>query len=291
MTGIPTTHITDPHPDGKASSIDFTPTREADKSRVQKAEDYAYTINHALACTATDLIDPYVGKVTQKYLSRRISVGCGDDHGSGSHTHNWVGEVVGDFGAVPLTIGIQRFAPWIMDAVRYVAEPVMGDMFRHGAKKAAQASMLKAMDAGQPYNIEDFRTHAHAIYRYEMQHLPQGLMWTASSIGLNIATQKMIGSTAKPSHIFAGKLAGSSLSTGLLFGIRGFSPDSAHRWDKWATTNVLLPTTRAVGKLFGVRAKDVETMAEKKEAMENKHWTGRVLREAEATETATAASR
>ncbi|PZP86516.1 MAG: hypothetical protein DI582_02690 [Azospirillum brasilense] len=268
--------------DTTISTVDFAPQPEESKSRQDKGEDVAYTINHALACTATDLIDPYVGKWTQKYLNRRVSIGCGEDHGHDSSTaHNWIGEVVGDFGAVPLTIFVQRKMPFVMDAVRYAAEPILGDFFRHGAKEAARDRAMQAMEEGKPYSAEAYRAHAKEIYRYEMQHLPQGLMWTASSIGLNIATQKAIGNPSPVGHILAGKVTGSAISTGLLFGIRGAAPETAHRWDQFATGKVLIPATKVLGKLFGVHEKDIESMAQKKEALENSRWAGHVREQKE----------
>ena len=286
MAKRPDIHEPLPADSTDVSTIDFVPQDEASKTPRDKAEDYAYTINHALACTATDLIDPYVGKWTQKYLNRRVSIGCGHDHSAdgGSTAQNWIGEVVGDFGAVPLTILVQRQMPWLMDAVRYVAEPILGDFFRHGAKEAARTRAMEALQQGVPYSAEDFRAHAKEIYRYEMQHLPQGLMWTASSIGLNIATQKAIGNPSPASHIFAGKVTGSALSTGLLFGVRGLAPETAHRWDRWATSTVLLPGAKVIGKLIGVHEKDIESVAQKKDALENRDWANQVRQQQQTTE-------
>lgn len=279
MAKRPDIHEPLPADSTDVSTIDFVPQDEASKTRRDKAEDYAYTINHALACTATDLIDPYVGDWTQKYLKRRFSVGCGHDHSddkSGTKFQNIVGELVGDFGAVPLTILVQRHMPWLMNAIRYAAEPILGDFFRHGAKEAAKNRAVDALQQGVPYSAEAYRAHAKEIYRYEMQHLPQGLVWTASAIGLNIATQKAIGNPSPASHIFAGKLVGSGLSTGLLFGVRGLAPETAHRWDRWATSNVLLPGAKVIGKLIGVHEKDIESVAQKKDALENRDWANQV---------------
>ena len=89
--------------------------KASDKSSAQHAENIAYTINHALACTATDFIDPWIGRMTQKYLRQRVSIGCGHDH-SADHGTAWqgvVGELVGDFGAVPVTVAVQHYAPWV----------------------------------------------------------------------------------------------------------------------------------------------------------------------------------
>ncbi len=44
-----------------------------DKSDKQQfAEDLVYTINHAIVCGATDVLDPFIGNWTQQYLGRRF---------------------------------------------------------------------------------------------------------------------------------------------------------------------------------------------------------------------------
>jgi hypothetical protein len=59
--------------------------REAQKTKEERAEDIAYTINHSLACTATDFINPVIATLTEGRI--KGVGGCGHDH-SGDHGHH-----------------------------------------------------------------------------------------------------------------------------------------------------------------------------------------------------------
>ncbi len=317
---------------------------EANKTKEQRAEDIAYTINHALACTVTDFIDPYVGNWTQDYLGKRISIGCGHDHSSDhthgttcGHTHHavslptcgpaphkhgpgckhdhplipipeahepalpephphkhephepvatpraehtapahkpapikpaghlkhWViGEVVGDFGAVPVTIAFQRFAPGLMDNIRKVVEPVLGPAFRVGAKLSANQW------AGQQNlstSSKECKDKQQEIYEHEVRHLPQALIWTASSIAINLTTQRLLGNHAPLWQLAAGKAAGASISAGLVVSGRAMMPRTARNWDQATSKHIFLPLTKIMSPLAGISTQDVDRMASKQE--------------------------
>ena len=248
------------------------------------AEDIAYTINHALACTATDFIDPYFGNLTQKHLGKRFSVGCGHphhhhehhdhdhehhdhgehcshDHAPKSHLkHWWLGEVVGDFGAVPVTILLQRSCPSLMRGIGSVMEWALGGFFRSGAERSAKRWAIKNhIDT----NSADYGQRVQEIYRYEIDHLPQAVTWTVSSIAINLATQRLTGNHAPLWQLAAGKAVGASISAGMVVGARGLAPGAAHRWDNFTSEHIFLPATKTVGKLFGVEEKTVDALAQK----------------------------
>jgi hypothetical protein len=297
--------------------------REARKTREERAEDIAYTINHALACTATDFIDPYVGNWTQKYLGKRFSIGCGHDHshdhghdhgmhcGPGSPTHDhkshglpglpiiddhdhhncghdhhhhkhtpdshlthwWLGEVIGDFGAVPVTIAFQRYAPGLMNGIRNLLEPVLRPVFKFGANMSARSWASKQ---GLGSDSEACKKKADEIYEHEVRHLPQALLWTASSIAINLTTQKLLGNTAPLWQLAAGKAAGASISAGLVVSGRALMPQTARNWDGWTSKNVFLPMTKALGSYAGITENDVERMAEKQKKLEGNSWANSV---------------
>jgi hypothetical protein len=297
--------------------------REECKTREERAEDIAYTINHALACTATDFIDPYVGNWTQKYLGRRFSIGCGHDHNDdkghdhgmhcgpaenmhdhSSHTHLglpiiddhdnhscghdhhkhghtpdshlthwWLGEVIGDFGAVPVTIAFQRYAPGFMNGIRNVLEPVLGPIFKFGANLSARSWATKQ---GLSSESEACKKKADEIYEHEVRHLPQALLWTASSIAINLSTQKLLGNTAPLWQLAAGKAAGASISAGLVVSGRALMPQTARNWDGWTSKNVFLPMTKMLGSFAGITESDVERMAEKQAKLEKNSWVNNV---------------
>lgn len=255
-------------------------TAAADKTTMQHAENLAYTINHALACTATDFIDPFVSTQMQKYLNQKVSIGCGNpdhDHGHGENWQGIVGELAGDFGAVPLTVALQHYTPWLMDGIRYIAEPVMGDLFRRGAKSAATHQAKVATLNGTPFSPEEYRQRARELYRYEIQHLPQGLVWTASAVVGNVMIQKHILKNPSPiNDIYAGKISGAIVSSSLLFGTRSLATEKAKQWDEWATKHAFLPATKTVGKWFGIKEKDVNELMEKQKRLNDPtHWRER----------------
>lgn len=260
--------------------------REAKKTEAQQAEDIAYTINHALACTATDFIDPYFGNLTQRYLGKRYSVGCGHDHSKDSahHDHNhhhhhgshlkhwWIGEVVGDFGAVPVTVGMQRHFPGFMNGLRTLLEPLLGGFFRRGAERSARHW---AQAQGLSAESQEYKEQADAIYRYEIDHLPQAFMWTASSVALNLGTQRLVGNQAPLWHLVAGKTVGAGISASLVVGGRGFFPAAAHAWDTFTSEHLFLPATKVVVTMFEEDRGAVDRMAEKKKRLHANEWVER----------------
>lgn len=264
---------------------------EAAKSDLERMEDIAYTVNHAIACSATDFIDPFVGNATQKWLGKRFSIGCGHDHGhmhdgscaSHSHEHNhsnlghwWLGELAGDFGSVPVTVAIQRYAPGVMNGIRKGAEVIAAPLFRASATRAARR---EATAFGAIADEQAIANRADAIYEHEMKHLPQAIVWTASSVALNVGIQKLSGNTAPLWQITAGKLTGVSFSTGLTLGVRALAPASVQKWDSLASEKVYLPVTKKVSKWFGVEEQSVERMAEKERAHKAPEWAARIEKE------------
>lgn len=281
-------------PEGEDPALSPTEAEVA-KTKEQRAEDIAYTINHALACTATDFIDPYFGDLTQRYLGQRVSIGCSHDHskdaghgpghehgpgcdhhahaGAGHLGHWWIGEVVGDFGAVPVTVGMQRYFPSVMDGLRRTIEPVLGGYFRKGAERSTKSwAEKRGVSADSP----EYKQHMEAVYRHEVDHLPQALVWTASSIAINLTTQRLIGNTAPLWQLATGKAVGASISAALVVGGRGLAPEAARKWDGFTSKNVFLPATRVIGRVFGIEERSVERMADKEERLADGPWESRV---------------
>lgn len=263
------------------------------------AEDVAYTVNHALACTATDILNPYIGNITQRYLGKRVNVGCRDhDHnitlppenataeqkadavkelskkkfGKGlftkleiSHSepdaykrlqpvvpaaqsnlkHWWVGEIVGDFGAVPITVAAQRMLPGLMDSIRSLTEPVLGPLFRIGAKRDAR---IWAEHNNVEVGSKEYKEHEKDTYAREMRHLPQAFMWTASSVALNIGAQRISGNKGELSHLLAGKAVGAATSAAAVLGFRSLAPHQAYKWDQFTSEYIFRPTAHVVKK-------------------------------------------
>ncbi len=216
--------------------------KEKAKSKKERAADIAYTTNHALVCTATDFIDPYVGNFIQKKLGNKSQLG-----------NIWAAEVIGDFGAIPLTVGMQRLFPEMMNNLSKFAEPVLGKGFRNGAKRDAKEW---ALQHGYAVDSEEYKERVERIYSYEINHLPQALMWTASSLVLNVAAQRTMGNRAPLVHITAGKVGGAVLTAGLVIGGRTIFPRKAEKIDKFTSEKFFLPLEDKIEDMIGADGKD-----------------------------------
>jgi hypothetical protein len=253
--------------------------KEAQKSAEDRAEDVAYTINHAIACSVTDFMDPFVNKWVQDKIGQNIHIGCGHAHDHdhmhhhGSLMHSLIGEVVGDFVSVPITIAAQRFAPSFMSSLRSASEPFIGQTFHASAERSA---LNWAARRGIAYNSEAYNQRVEDIYNHEMDHLPQAMLWTISSVGINAATQRWAGNTHSPVTIVAGKVAGTALSTSLVIGARLLAPKSARSWDKFTSKNIIIPTTKFVAGALGIDDNVVDKVVEREQGAREGTWEERV---------------
>lgn len=247
---------------GKANHQTPATEQEKAKDSEARAADVAYTINHALSCLMVDVgLQPVVAALFG------VHVGCnqpGHNHGPQPLTfgrfwheakHYFKGEVFGDVLAVPLTIGVQRIFPNVMEGARHVLEPAVGWAFRAGADHSAARW---AKQHGLRTDAPETRAHADAAYEREIGHLPQALMWNMFAYPLGAFGQKAMGHGTSYREIFKSKLVGAAVSNGLLIGARILAPDTAQRWDSTAGHYVIRPISVQVGKVFGI---DADTMA------------------------------
>ena len=335
---------------------------EAEKTRQQRAEDIAYTINHAVSCGVTDIfvqpgISALVTKADQdgklpKWLTWTKNIfeehdhgadGHKDGHGHGHdhdhpHTHihandckhehsaefnlggkakkaasgfhceevpkvnvaslteelgktsaltdhghsfsenvvHWfTGEIIGDVGAVPLTIGVQRMFPNFMHSMRNTLEPIAKPMFMWGADRSAKDW---AKHNGFAADASETIEKKQAMYEHEISHLPQALVWNCFSFPINLTAQFFM-FDKKPKDIpmmVVAKTFGAVFSNTALIGGRAVIPDSASQWDQWSGKNIVIPTTKAVGGLFGVDSETVDRVAKKQaEAEGHSGWKSR----------------
>lgn len=101
-----------------------------------------------------------------------------------------------------------------------------------------------------------------------MSHFPQAVVWTGFSLGLNTGYQMW---ADKSPITFSQKfllkstsvLSGILVTAGVVVAARALAPNKMHSFDTWTGEKAILPATKAVGKLFGVKEEDVERMAEK----------------------------
>ncbi|MEZ5691864.1 MAG: hypothetical protein R3D71_09415 [Rickettsiales bacterium] len=219
---------------------------EIEKTAKQKAEDVAYTINHALVCTATDWLDIGLTSSTLKRLRENPS-----------DRNIAIGEFAGDFGAVPITIAMQRILPSVMQKIRKLAEPIVGDIFYFGAEQGAKHW---AEEHGVNLKSKEYKNRVDSIYNYEMEHLPQAVVWSASAAGLNVAIMKHLDKTIPMWKLLTAKAGGSVGTAALVMGGRSLFPRQAYKVDKFTSEHVFIPATKSFGKMFGIDSKDVDNM-------------------------------
>lgn len=267
---------------------------EREKSRQERAEDIAYTLNHAISCMTTDtIIQPLINTAGSTFFDKEIHIGCMTPHGHETHTphthlvsnptlaqrtshfftevrgkrfwqeagHWFQGEVYGDVGGVIPTILIQRFAPSFMQDIRNTLEPMLGWAFKWGAEGSAkQWGKRQFLDDSSA----EVQNKQKEIYEHEMQHLPQAFVWNVFAFPVGMIGQRVemfkhgMGDKAGWGRIGKQKLIGAAISNGLLLGGRALWPSAFGGWDSFNSKNIIAPTTRVVGGLLGLDKEAIE---------------------------------
>lgn len=247
--------------------------REAMNASRRKREDVAYTINHTIVCGTKDILEPFFNNWIQKTFGSQWPE---KDPSLYDTLCSWfIGEAVGDVGAVPVTIAFQRLAPGFMATVGHKLENAFGPHFRKGARRAAKEWALEHGVAPDDPRVKE---REERFYRYEMDHLPQAAVWTVSSIGLNVGAQKVLpvlthselgNKQATIGELLLFKSIGAAVAAGALFTARSASPRLAHKWDGWMAEHVFSPAEEAVNHLLGIKTPK----------REGTHWKDRVAGE------------
>lgn len=182
-------------------------------------------------------------------------------------------EAIGDLGAVPVTVGLQRFTPGLMSDIRRGIEPMLGKSFRKNTQKAAAEWGIKHGKAADSDEVVDY---AHTLYEYEMSHMPQMATWTVLSVAMNYGAIRLLGNKfpeyfedVKFKDFMANKLIGASITGGLVLGVRAFTPGGAHKWDETVGKKVIAPVTKRVGRLFGIEADEVDNFHQERARRES----------------------
>ncbi len=266
--------------------------REKEKSELQRAQDIAYTVNHAVVCTVADVFGTPINAFLQKKLNDpklRLPIGCNDsshDHGKTGKRGFWSffahvapAEIAADVIAVPITVGVQRVFPGFMSGLSKVMEPLFGDIFRFGANVGGKSWAKKH---GLDPNGAEAKEKAKEIYHHESSHLGQAAVWTAAAFGLNVGIQysseriKPPEGGAQPlKNLIAAKGIGSTITSAALVSFRGFFPVLAEKSDDFFSHKVFIPLSRKFSGLFGI-SKDTLKDLEKQEAAEDRYWEDKV---------------
>lgn len=202
---------------------------------------------------------------------------CGHGSGEGfwkkllhNAAHWFTGEIVGDLGAVPLTVMVHHNAPGLMRGLRNLLEPVAGGIFRRGARNDARKW---AMQQGLSPDSAEAKAKQAELYEHEISHLPLAIVWNAFSIPINLMAQKIQGSKASLGVMAVGKIFGAVVSNTLLIGGRALAPEAFNKWDRFTSKHLLIPATNAAGKILGIddeTLKKVQREHQKEESAESK---------------------
>lgn len=271
--------------------------RERAKTAKERGADWAYTINHTIVCFATDAMQVPLAaggaaliRANMEKLGKAVNwlarnLGCGHLHFDASKPfwgqykqalRSWFkGEVYGDLGAVPITLGTQYFFPGFMHSLSTGAEKVVGPLFRRGAEKdTAKWARLNGIAPGSA----EYKAHADQLYDNEIKHLGQGIVWTVSSLPINFAVQLYDHDhhhgddhahpaahahaprswKVDPTHFRSklleftgGKLVGTVATLGMVLTLRTQFPMALKSWDEWTNHYVFTPANQLAGSLIG----------------------------------------
>lgn len=289
--------------------------REQQKTDIERGEDIAYTLNHAFSCTGLDILNTPVQAWSQRWLGQKITIApccaaaekAGDTHHHHEHEHGhdhdhnhggeegiggflgrtgriMAAEQIGDWASVPLVIGLQRFAPGVMEGIGRGLSYVVGPAFRAGADHSARQW---GEEHGLAADSEQVKHRSYEIYKHEMTHLGQAVVWTGLSTGIYMGAMKAMGDTNPWQVNLATKGVGVAVSAGGVLGTRALIPGAARNWDRFTSEHVYTPLTRLIGGTIGLDDKAVTRVAEKQDAYrEGSQWLDRF--EGERTTTADA---
>ena len=146
-----------------------------------------------------------------------------------------------------------------MHGVRQLLEPVLKPLFAIGAERATKKW---ANENGIEKDSNEYKTHKAAVLEHEMSHLPQAAVWTAISMAISIAVNWHGDKSADKklsSKVYAA-LTGNTITAGLVVAARAFAPGTVRGWDQAVSGSVITPTTKFIGKAFGVTESDVDRM-------------------------------
>lgn len=189
------------------------------------------------------------------------------------------GEFIGDLGAIPITVGVQRIAPGFMDGLRKVAEPVFGPLFKWGIERESQRWAKKHLI---DESSQEYKQHVKDVYEHELRHFPQAIVWTGSALALNTGYQ-MYADKRQFDSVYKKLLLKSTscltnvlVTAGVVVAGRAFMPSRMRSFDQFTSEHFIMPATRAIGKPFGVTDEALRKVSEEKEKLDHGSWAERV---------------
>jgi len=223
-------------------------TQDKDQEANELSTHISYTLNHALFCVLSDPVtDPIVSKFTQDLLQKHFPA-SGSTREPVSPWKLGLAEIAGDLLAVPLVVTAQCLFPHFMQNISKTAEPILGAFFKNGAERSAR---LWAARHDVALNSEAYQEKVQSIYKREMENVPKLLLWTVSSVAINICTQKLMKNDAPLWHMLVGKAAGAGVTALLSTLARGIAPGATDAIDQFTHQHIVHPVNKLVRNIFG----------------------------------------
>ncbi|TAF38675.1 MAG: hypothetical protein EAZ66_05990 [Alphaproteobacteria bacterium] len=200
--------------------------------------DLAFLGQHALTCLLTDVATVPFTALINKHVELKKD-GAPFSFTLDLHSQKpfkglefSFGEVFGDVAAIPITFALERCTPKIMNALRTPMEAAFGMFYRDSAQKAADQW---ADHFGIERGTKEHYEYKQAHFDKEMNHAPQMLVWTASSMLTGALAQnyfmplwnkETIGSTQDFFNILASNIAGKVITAIAANGTRLAAPQT-----------------------------------------------------------------
>jgi hypothetical protein len=232
--------------DNKNKTAAHEREEERQKTELQKAEDVAYTINHAISCGLTDIaIQPYVGVWTINAIEKAADAGkfpswlkwiqnlfehphnhdeeaCTHKHHKHEHKHEhhkalkapsfW--KNVAHWTSAEFFGDVGAVPATVL--VQRLAPGLMHDIRKaiepiaeKGFRKGAHhASIAWAQKNGYGEGSAEQKAKENELYEYEMKHLPQAVMWNVFAWPTNVLLQRYVFKHPGHEHSLAGIAVG-----------------------------------------------------------------------------------
>ncbi len=282
------------HDDGKQVCTNTDPdhvrehkeAREAVQETVGKSTSFSFGSGFdGIGSTSTDTSDAAKPKTPTVNIADAISCGTGCDHDHdtflGAMKHWFVAEALGDLGGVGLTIALQRHAPDFMDWLSKGMEKVVGPLYARSTQAAAKDWAYRT---GFGLTSPVTQRYQDELYQYEVKHLGQAVVWTVTSVGINLVSQKKLtGNNATVMELLLLKSAASGIVSGLLIGGRAFFPEQSSEWDKWNSDHIITPTSKVIASMSGMDQQQLDAALKHKDTLGSEAWISKVMAEMDDT--------
>ena len=214
-------------------------------------EHFASTLTHALTCS---VLDPATAKITssvQKLLDKNFT-----DNDAKETTKEWLlGEVVGDFGSVPLVVMAQKFFPNLMNGTANALEPIVKHFFQNSSEKSAKNwAVHHHVEIGS----ERYHQKKEELLARAISNFPKTLLWTVSSTAINIGMQRFVleNKESPVVHQLAAKAIAAITTGAAVTLVRAFAPDTTRNFERFVHHKAIKPIGQKIKEILDGKKPD-----------------------------------